>query len=374
VIGIDGIWQLSQNWEFSLHDYTQGPFRKRQKFDLCWCCEFVEHVEEEYVSNFLATFQMASMVVGYLVLTGGLTVLIWPVLWHSPWTEFLNAFTKMSHLPYDISMLFMGKYIYASKLPWEYLPVWVGITTPLIVLAGFLPGLIGWLRSLWKGWHERSLQAPVQKEFLTTHGLNWTLVVLWLAIPVAAVYQFRSVYYDGWRHMFFIYPPILLMGILGLKTVFEWLRAWIPARRIVTIGFVLFLLADLAEPVWFMVRNHPYENVYFNALAGDPASLRGRYEMDYWGLSYKQGIDHILATDPRPKIIIAVANKPGEFYIEGGLTPAEQARLILVADPGQADYFVTDFRWHPANYSGWPEVYSARVRGVEIMAVFRVHQ
>ena len=108
------------------------------------------------------------------------------------------------------------------------------------------------------------------------------------------------------------------------------------------------------------------------ALAGDPATLRGRYEMDYWGLSYKQGIDHILATDPRLKITIAVANKPGEFFIEGGLTPAEQARLILVADPGQADYFVTDFRWHPANYSGWPEVYSARVRGVEIMAVYKM--
>lgn len=38
------------------HDYTKGPFRPTQAADLIWCCEFVEHVEERYVENFLATF------------------------------------------------------------------------------------------------------------------------------------------------------------------------------------------------------------------------------------------------------------------------------------------------------------------------------
>lgn len=38
------------------HDFTQGPFIPAHLFDLAWCCEFVEHVEEQYASNFLATF------------------------------------------------------------------------------------------------------------------------------------------------------------------------------------------------------------------------------------------------------------------------------------------------------------------------------
>ena len=38
------------------HDYTKGPFHPKQPADLVWCCEFVEHVEPEYVENFLATF------------------------------------------------------------------------------------------------------------------------------------------------------------------------------------------------------------------------------------------------------------------------------------------------------------------------------
>lgn len=62
VVGIDGVWQLSQNWQFLMHDYTQGPLHISDPFDLAWSCEFVEHVEEQYVQNFLMTFQCANAV------------------------------------------------------------------------------------------------------------------------------------------------------------------------------------------------------------------------------------------------------------------------------------------------------------------------
>ena len=41
------------------HDYTKGPYVPAESFDLAWCCEFVEHVEERYVGNFLATMSSA---------------------------------------------------------------------------------------------------------------------------------------------------------------------------------------------------------------------------------------------------------------------------------------------------------------------------
>jgi SAM-dependent methyltransferase len=41
------------------HDYTKGPYVPKQRFDMVWCCEFVEHVEERFVGNFLATFANA---------------------------------------------------------------------------------------------------------------------------------------------------------------------------------------------------------------------------------------------------------------------------------------------------------------------------
>jgi hypothetical protein len=42
-----------------LHDYTEGPYVTNEKYDAVWCCEFVEHVDEKYVDNFLSTFKMA---------------------------------------------------------------------------------------------------------------------------------------------------------------------------------------------------------------------------------------------------------------------------------------------------------------------------
>jgi len=69
VLAIDGVWQLSQNWQFHMHDYTTGPWpqkvlgtRMEGATDLVWCCEFVEHVEQRYEENFLTTFDMAMMI------------------------------------------------------------------------------------------------------------------------------------------------------------------------------------------------------------------------------------------------------------------------------------------------------------------------
>lgn len=38
------------------HDYTTGPFIPNRKFDLGWSSEFVEHVEAQFVGNFMLTF------------------------------------------------------------------------------------------------------------------------------------------------------------------------------------------------------------------------------------------------------------------------------------------------------------------------------
>ena len=67
VIGIDGIEQ--DDPDITTHDYTTGPWpfrvrgtRMEAATDLIWCCEFVEHVEERYIPNFLETFLMGELV------------------------------------------------------------------------------------------------------------------------------------------------------------------------------------------------------------------------------------------------------------------------------------------------------------------------
>lgn len=50
---------------FILNDYTLSSAITQEKFDLIWCCEFVEHVEEKYINNFLKDFQKGK----YLLMT-----------------------------------------------------------------------------------------------------------------------------------------------------------------------------------------------------------------------------------------------------------------------------------------------------------------
>lgn len=47
---------------FLIHDFTKGPFSTPLVFDLAWSCEFVEHVDEEFVANVLAALELGSVI------------------------------------------------------------------------------------------------------------------------------------------------------------------------------------------------------------------------------------------------------------------------------------------------------------------------
>lgn len=44
------------------HDYTKGEFFPKKIYDMAWCCEFVEHIDEEYSDNFMNTFKNCKIV------------------------------------------------------------------------------------------------------------------------------------------------------------------------------------------------------------------------------------------------------------------------------------------------------------------------
>jgi hypothetical protein len=63
VLGVDGSIQAERDsvipGKHQRHDYDLGPFAPMGDWDLVWSCEFVEHVEERYSGNFLASFDCA---------------------------------------------------------------------------------------------------------------------------------------------------------------------------------------------------------------------------------------------------------------------------------------------------------------------------
>lgn len=61
-IGVDGDFTLPKKEYVIVHDYTVGPLQLDRKFDLAYSTEFLEHVEEKYIPNFLPTFQKGKYV------------------------------------------------------------------------------------------------------------------------------------------------------------------------------------------------------------------------------------------------------------------------------------------------------------------------
>jgi hypothetical protein len=80
------------------------------------------------------------------------------------------------------------------------------------------------------------------------------------------------------------------MGVEGSRWIEGRVRRALPARLRAREGALLAALCvlALAEPLVFLVRYHPQGNVFFNRLAGDGMrTVRDRFEVDYWGLSYR---------------------------------------------------------------------------------------
>jgi hypothetical protein len=278
---------------------------------------------------------------------------------------------------YGKATLYLGQFVSTSELPWHYLPVWIAISTPLIVLAGLLIGIPAGIRQHGEKLIRavRSGRGGLAETASNADAMPWLAVSAWLVVPIVAAFLFQSVMYSGWRHLYFIYPPLVLLAVYGLRVLHGWIakrlgpgRDW--AARAATF---LILAIGLAGPLSFTLRYPLHGYVYFNGLAGNPASLRQRFPLDYWGLSYKQAIDYILAHDPRDSIRIYSADTPGLNYIYGGLDPQSRSRVVVAQDQDDdIDYFIGDFAYHPDDYfSSRSEYFSISVRGVKIIVVYR---
>jgi hypothetical protein len=112
--------------------------------------------------------------------------------------------------------------------------------------------------------------------------------------------------------------------------------------------------------------------LYFNRFAGrDMAEIKQRFELDYWGLSYRKALEYIVRSDSSPIIRIHAANYPGMVNTLL-LSPRDRIRIRFVPTDEQADYFVTNYRFHPESYPYPWEVFSVRVGNASVASVFRL--
>jgi hypothetical protein len=282
-------------------------------------------------------------------------VLLWPTLWDQPLTQFINAFNHLARFPWRGDLLYLGEYYQSDHLPWHYPLVWMAVTIPIVYLVLMPVGLLDLLRRVLEG-----------RPRFADYWLD-LMVLCWMVAPVAAVLILQSVLYDDWRHLYFIYPAMLWFALKGVVVIWTWVSRG-PGLKFRSAFVALLAFALLANAATIAVY-HPYQNVYFNRLAGSGDQIRNRFELDYWGVSYRDGLAYIAATDPRESITVLAANLPGEWN-SMILPPADRKRIRYVYDASDADYFVTNYRWHREDYAFEPPVYSISAGGARIFGVY----
>ena len=142
--------------------------------------------------------------------------LFWPYLWEDPLKYFLTAFKKLANIPVGIYTLFLGNYIQVEFVPWYYTIVWIFITTPITYLIFFLIGFFSILKRI----SVRLIKIDDKKENNDLwRGENEKvdiLIFLNFFIPIFSTIILHSTLLTGWRHLYFVYPSLIIMSVHGI--------------------------------------------------------------------------------------------------------------------------------------------------------------
>jgi hypothetical protein len=265
------------------------------------------------------------------------TFACWPVLWDSP-AHLARAFGEMVAFPWNNFVLFGGARIRAHDLPVSYLPTWIALTTPPLTSLLSLLGLACFLFDA-----SRVLRRdPTNRVFLFdaamfASGYLVLAVILWR----------KPVVYDGWRHLFFVFPFIAYFAGYALARAVRQGSALLRWA-----GAIAGAAAALAS-VQACLALHPYQNVYFNFLAGPSlGEVQKKYELDYWGVAARHALSKVLAACSGP---VVVATRELPIRENSFILPADQAARLRYVSDEPADFHIhlyrdgelPDFRDHP---------------------------
>ena len=251
-----------------------------------------------------------------------------PVLWTDPLGRFAELARTLGAHPNEGFNLFRGELLYSPDgPPWDYAPVWVGITTPPATL---LLAVIGALALAWRG-----LRRP--RDLLRDGPLRFGLLLAVLPVATAlTVVVLRNNIYGDWRHLYFLYAPLLLLAIVGLAAAGASIRGrWTRAGAYALAG------AALAVTVVSMVRIHPLQDDYFNSLVDrtTPERLNSSYAMKYPRNSARAILGGVLRDYPSGALYFS-------FDRVGG------SQLVLPADDRERIVETRDFRSGDHNFYG----------------------
>lgn len=217
---------------------------------------------------------------------GGIALLAmyitWPYLWLNPITNLLDSLRFMMDFPWTNIVLYRGLQYPQLELPWHYLPF-------ITVIQLTEPVLIFWVFG--------AIVAAFQLIKSPSKLVGYGILLVWMGVPYGLAVLLDTTVYDNSRQFMFALPPIFLACAVGMEAVFQKLpeiRIRVPLAAVV-----------LVPGLFWLIRLHPYQYVYYNSLVGGVRGAFREYELDYWATSFREAMEIVNEIAP-PDTTVAV--------------------------------------------------------------------
>ena len=309
-------------------------------------------------------------VIFFLVMLPFFIILFWPYLWENPIVNFIKVFKDLSQHPYFGYNFYLGEFIASRNVPWHYSIVWIFITTPIQYIVLFLVGFIFIIYRLLV----RLLKVEKNDSYIDLwrgkKELRDLIFFFTFIIPIFVTSILGSTLYDGWRHLYFIYPSFLYIAVYGLNL----LKNIFIKKKSVIINILLCIF--ILQTSFWMIKNHPHQNVYFNIFAKN--IFNNNFEMDYWGTSNKNALEYI-AKSVDDRVNVYNLNTSDLSLNKKILNKKDKDLINVVYDINEADYIINTFRdWNgftkPDAYLIPPDFeifYEIKVDKITINAIYK---
>jgi hypothetical protein len=235
-------------------------------------------------------------------------ILAWPWAALAPLNP-IRGLLAFSEFNYSIRTVLAGQVYEMANVPRLYVPVYIAIRVPLLMLFGAAVAMIS------VRWVGRASSSRTHREI--------ALVSLTVVFPLACHVIWHGPAFSGLRHFLFLIPALAVLAGIGLDRALAALRT---RGRVAASGGLAIVTACLLWDGVTLIRLHPYEYLFYNSLVGGLEGASRRYDLDYWFSSMPEAIGvleaYLRRTAPGD------ANWPTEVYsvaVCGERLPFEKA-------------------------------------------------
>jgi hypothetical protein len=209
---------------------------------------------------------------------------------------------------YNIRTVLDGTVYRMATIPRIYVPVYILIKLPLLMLAGAALAMI-------------FAALPKLANGVVAYRARQEIGVVAVAalFPVLCEVILHGPAFCGLRHFLFVLPPLAILAGVGLDSL---LKRVSGIRLLAPVALAVVLVGFSWNAVT-LYRLHPYEYLVFNPLVGGLEGASRRYATDYWFTIMPEAVDGLEAylartepvesRDPNHSYSVAICGERASF-------------------------------------------------------------